>query len=109
MSKALYMKTVPTLNHLSVMHENQNGGFSSFKPYGKLKERNRGMGISIVSNFRKIERTCCQPFQVYLKITCLNGKVSPIKKVTGVTNYSIYEVRNKTGKRINEVDMRMSS
>ena len=51
------------------------------------------LGMSIITNFRKIERSCCQPFQVCLKRTCENGKVSPMKEITGVTNYSIYKAR----------------
>ena len=55
--------------------------------------------MSIVTDFRKIERTCCQP--VCIKMTCVNEKVSPLNRFTSVTNCSICKAR-KNWKKINK-------
>ena len=47
------------------------------------------VGISILTNFGKIERTYHLLFQGGLKTMCVNGKVSSTKKFTCVTNHSI--------------------
>ena len=56
------------------------------------------MGMSIVTNFRKIKRACHLPFQGGSKTMCVNGKVSPTKKFTFVTNYSICKARENQNK-----------
>ena len=43
------------------------------------------LGLSILTNFGKIERTYHLPFQGGSKTTCVNGKVPPTKKFTCVT------------------------
>ena len=57
--------------------------------------------MSIVTNFEKIERTYHLPFQGGQKTMCVNGKVSPMKKFTCMTNYSIYKAKENR-KKINK-------
>ena len=47
------------------------------------------VGMSIVTYFGKIERTCYLTFQGGSKTTCVNGKVPPTKKFTRVTKTSV--------------------
>ena len=68
------------------------------------------VGMSIVTSFRKIEWTCCQPFQVCIKMRCVNRKETPMKKFTGMASYSIYKVREIKRKltRLTRGEMKMS-
>ena len=69
-----------------------------YKEYRISKSQSRtfgqgGLGMSIVTNFGKIERTYHLPFQGGSRMTCVNEKIPPMKKFTSVTNYSICKAR----------------
>ena len=61
------------------------------------------LGLSILTNFGKIERTYHLPFQGGSKTTCVNGKVPPTKEYTYVTNYSTCKAKKKSEKELTKL------